>query len=121
MHRDMNHRSTSHRILSLSAAVYLSAAVLGCAENRDPRLVGDDRPSTNPTFIPGYFELTRHGTIYVMGSTESFENVRQGNLPPRTIRRFSSRGVPVIIEANDSGLEYRLLNEFEKRHGLSSK
>src|SRR5687768_8498308 len=102
-----------------STMLYLAVLLWGCANSDNYGPVGDDRPSTNPSFIPGYFELTRHGTTYVMGSTESFEYVRQGTLPPRTMRRFSSRGTPVIIEASETGLEYRLLNEYEKRHGLS--
>ena len=108
------------RLLVIASAVLIGMAG-GCASGGDLGTVGDDRPSTNPSFVPGYYEVTKGGDTYVLGSSESYDNLRLGNPPKRLVRRFSAKGTPVFFEANDAGLEWRLMNEFEKRHGLTQR
>lgn len=67
----------------------------------------------------GYYEIREPNAIYVVGSLESADKIRAGESLDRVVSSFSAKGQPLIFEANDRGLEYRLKAEYDRRHGLS--
>ena len=67
-----------------------------------------------------YYEATREGRIYVMGSPETAADFRKGGHLPytRTILGAGPKGETVVIESEKKGnkLADRLEKEFRKRH-----
>ena len=83
-------------------------------DREDPALRG------HPASRPAYYEVKHEGAVYVLGNLASYERARdEGNFPARTVKRNSAGGTPVYVEADDYGMEHRLMAEYSRRHGLS--
>jgi hypothetical protein len=102
------------------------AGLVGCVRHEtDRELLGGDSI--------GYYEWPDRdrGVVYVVGSLSSYEKIKAGQTSATTRsapmlqfageRRFSSGGQAVLFETNGSGLANRLMAEYDRRHGLSSR
>ena len=69
----------------------------------------------------GYYEIPYQGTVYVLGSIQSRDKLRNGQIPPTAAGGFSLQGQAVLFEMNNAGLSERLMGEYDRRHGLSSR
>ena len=99
------------------AALLLSCTLTACTRSPDAPTSEDRR--LHPTSRPAYYEVKHEGAIYILGNMASFDRARNGQMPARTVRRNSRGGVPLYFEANDSGMQERLMAEYDRRHGLS--
>jgi hypothetical protein len=85
-------------------------------DSADPGLRG------HPASRPAYYEVKHEGAVYVLGNLASYERARdEGKFPARTVRRNSAAGTPVYIEADEYGMEHRLLSDYNRRHGVSKQ
>ena len=103
----------SRIIIRTALGLVVALLLCGCTPDfasRDPAR-GDD-----PL---GYYEVRQEQGVYVLGSMASAEKAKAGKVPAKTIRRLSRGGVPVYFEVDTAGLEYRLVGEYSRRHGLS--
>jgi hypothetical protein len=112
------------RILMRAAILLLGAAVaaqlLGCAHSQNSSLAkGDTDPLAGDRV--GYYEISHEGVIYVVGSIQSRDKLRNDQIPRTTSGGFSSQGQAVLFETNNAGLAERLMGEYDRRHGLSSR
>jgi len=113
------------RALIRAAIVLLSVVtamqLLGCTHSGDSSSVSSK--DTDPLYGDslGYYEIQHEGTIYVLGSIQSRNNVRADKPPATTTSGFSSRGQPVLFETGPAGLSDRLKSEYHRRHGLSGR
>src|SRR5438067_12080300 len=98
--------------------VALAVCVGGCMHSHDSSL-SDSASDPKRGDVNGYYEQNYEGAVYVVGSIQSLDKLRAGK-PPQTIPGgFSSQGLSVLVETNNSGLSERLMAEYEKRHGLA--
>jgi hypothetical protein len=111
------------RILIRAAVVLLGVAMAaqlaGCTRSSESSSVSakDSDPLRGDQL--GYYELLHEGTVYVVGSIQSFDKLRNGQIPQTTSGGFSSRGQAVLFETDNAGLSNRLKGEYARRHGLS--
>ena len=100
-------------VITLALAVFLPSCTRA-PNSADPARRG------HPASRPAYYEVKHEGAVYVLGNLASYERARdEGKFPARTIKRNSAGGTPVYIEADDHGMEHRLLADYNRRHGLS--
>jgi hypothetical protein len=111
------------RIQILSAilllALTLAAHLSGCTRSHDSLSDTDTDPLRGDRI--GYYEIPYQGVVYVLGSIQSLDKLRDGKPPQTTAGGFSAQGQTVLFETNDAGLTQRLMAEYEKRHGLSTR
>lgn len=100
--------------LRTAGLVLLAATIGACAGRRDADGAGPGWEDTD-----GYYEVPRSNITYVVASLKSVELVRAGKPLPKVVRAFGARGEPVVFEADDAGLEQRLMAEYRKRCGLT--
>jgi len=98
----------------------MAAQLGGCAHSNEPALSPKDTDPLRGDRV-GYYEINHEGTVYVLGSIQSADKLRAGQIPPTTSGGFSSQGQAVLFETNDAGLADRLKGEYARRHGLSSQ
>jgi hypothetical protein len=99
--------------------VALAACADGCRRSQDGSL---SDPALDPKRgdANGYYEQRYEGSIYVLGSIQSLDKLRNGKPPKATGGGFSSQGQSVLFETEGgAGVTERLIAEYEKRHGLS--
>jgi hypothetical protein len=110
------------RILNRAAillfAVATAAQLGGCVRSSDSSISNKNADPLRGDSI-GYYEITHEGTVYVLGSIQSRDKLRNGQIPPTTAGGFSSQGQAVLFETNNAGLSERLMGEYDRRHGLS--
>ena len=106
------------RLAALSLLLLL--ALGGCVRTSSDPSLRDSRTDPLRGDPLGYYEAKRGDSIYVLGSIQSLDAFRAGKVPPTKSAGFSAQGQPVLFETNSSGLEYRLMAEYERRHGLTS-
>jgi hypothetical protein len=104
-----------HTLLAL--ALIATCTLPSCTR---PPNSADPAHRGHPASRPAYYEVKHEGAVYVLGNLASYERARdEGKFPARTIKRNSAGGTPVYIEADDYGMEHRLLADYNRRHGLS--
>jgi len=112
------------RILIQAAVVLLgfamAAQVGGCVRTSDSSLSSKETDPLRGDSV-GYYEVAHEGVVYVVGSIQSRDAVRNGKIPATTPGNFSSQGQSVLFETNNTGLAQRLMGEYDRRHGLSSR
>ncbi|HEV8291521.1 MAG TPA: hypothetical protein VGP94_06340 [Tepidisphaeraceae bacterium] len=112
------------RILIRAAIVLLGVALAaqagGCVRSNEPSISSKDADPLRGDSV-GYYEVPHEGVIYVVGSIQARDRVRNDQLPPTTSGGFSSQGQTVLFETNNTGLAERLMAEYDRRHGLSSR
>ena len=100
--------------------VALAAQLFGCVRSQDSSLSRTDTDPLRGDQI-GYYEISSQGVVYVLGTIQSRDKLRNGQVPPTTSGGFSSQGQAVLFETNNAGLAERLMGEYDRRHGLSSR
>src|SRR5258705_6383936 len=100
--------------------VALAACAGGCMRSHDTSL-SDSATDPKRGDLNGYYEQNHEGAVYVVGSIQSLDKLRDGKPPKTTAGGFSSLGQTVLFETDNTGLTERLMAEYEKRHGLSSR
>jgi|SRR5882672_113543 len=98
--------------------VALAVCVSGCVRSHDSSLA-DSATDPKRGDLNGYYEQNYEGAVYVLGSIQSLDKLRDGKPPKTTAGGFSSQGQAVLFETDNAGLTERLMAEYEKRHGLS--
>jgi hypothetical protein len=98
--------------------VVTAAQVLGCARPSDSSVSSKDSDPLRGDRI-GYYEVSHEGDIYVVGSIQSRDKVRSGQVPTTTSRGLNLQGQAVLFETDNAGLSDRLKAEYSRRHGLS--
>jgi hypothetical protein len=70
----------------------------------------------------GYKEIARDNVIFVVMSPDAVRRVNSGQEPTMKVSAigFGPEGQKVIFEASKDGLENALMQEFEKRHGMTA-
>ena len=101
--------------------VVTATQLLGCTHSSESSSASskDTDPLRGDSL--GYYEIQHEGTIYVLGSIQSRDNVRADKPPATTASGFSSQGQPVLFETGPAGLSERLMSEYHRRHGLSGR
>ena len=102
--------------------VVTAAQLLGCTHSgeQSSSLSGKDTDPLRGDSL-GYYEVQHEGTIYVVGSVQSRDKVREDKLPTTASGGFSSQGQMVLFESGPAGLSERLMAEYGRRHGLSGR
>ena len=112
------------RILIRAAAVLLSVAMAaqlgGCTRSGESSISAKDSVPLRGDQL-GYYEIPYQGTVYVLGTIQSRDKLKNGQAPPTTSGGFSSQGQAVLFETDNAGLADRLKGEYARRHGLSSR
>jgi len=112
------------RILMRAAVVLLSVAMAaqlgGCTRSGESSISAKDSDPLRGDQL-GYYEIPYQGTVYVLGTIQSRDKLRNGQVPPTTSGGFSSQGQAVLFETDSAGLSDRLKGEYARRHGLSSR
>ena len=112
------------RILNRAAILLFAAAMTaqlgGCVHSNDISASTKETAPLRGDSV-GYYEIPYQGTVYVLGSIQSRDKLRNGQIPPTTAGGFSSQGQAVLFETNNVGLSQRLMGEYDRRHGLSSR
>ncbi|HEV8607275.1 MAG TPA: hypothetical protein VGQ99_18190 [Tepidisphaeraceae bacterium] len=108
-----------HLLAILLFALALAAHLTGCTRSHDSLSDTDTDPLHGDRI--GYYEVPYQGVVYVLGSIQSLDKLRDGKPPQTTAGGFSSQGQSVLFETNNAGITQRLMAEYEKRHGLSSR
>jgi hypothetical protein len=108
---------------SIRAAIVLlcvgvAAQVGGCMRSSESSISSKDADPLHGDSL-GYYEVQHEGTIYVVGSIQSRDKIRNDKLPATTSEGFSSQGQAVLFETDDAGLSQRLKAEYDRRHRLS--
>jgi hypothetical protein len=101
--------------------VVVAAQVGGCMRSSDSSSVSSKDADPMHGDSLGYYEVQHEGTIYVVGSIQSRDKIRNDKLPATTSGGFSSQGQAVLFETDEAGLSQRLMAEYDRRHGLSSR
>ena len=101
--------------------VGVTAQLLGCMRSSESSSVSSKEADPLHGDSLGYYEVQHEGTIYVVGSIQSRDKIRNDKLPATTSGGFSSKGQAVLFETDDTGLSQRLMAEYDRRHGLSSR
>lgn len=112
---------TAIRTALVLLCVVAAAQLLGCTRSGESSSISskDTDPLRGDSL--GYYEIQHEGTIYVVGSVQSRDQVRAGKVPTTTASGFSSQGQPVLFETGPAGLSERLMSEYSRRHGLSGR
>jgi hypothetical protein len=87
--------------------------VIGGCAGRSSTVEGDEKRDIN-----AYYEVHREGTLYVLGSMGSVNKLQAGKPPANVIPSHSRTGETIEFEDNGSGLSYRLMAEYDRRHGI---
>ena len=113
---------TAIRTALVLLCVVAAAQLLGCTRSSEESssLSSKDTDPLRGDSL-GYYEVPHEGTIYVVGSVQSRDQVRAGKLPATTASGFSSQGQPVLFETGPAGLSERLMGEYSRRRGLSGR
>jgi hypothetical protein len=100
-------------IVLLSVAVAMAA--IGCTHSDDSSLSSARTDPKHGEQI-GYYEVPHEDVIYVLGSIQSRDALRNGKVPPTTRSGFSTQGQSVLFETDHAGLAERLMAEYDRRH-----
>jgi hypothetical protein len=95
--------------------VVAAAQVGGCMRSSESSSSSKDADPLHGDSL-GYYEVQHEGTIYVVGSIQSRDKIRNDKLPTTTSGRFSSQGERVLFETGPAGLSERLMAEYDRRH-----
>jgi len=96
--------------------VVTAAQLFGCTRSSESSSLSskDTDPLRGDSL--GYYEIPHEGTIYVVGSVQSRDLVREDKVPETTLGGFSSQGQTVLVETGPAGLSERLKAEYNRRH-----
>jgi len=108
------------RAAILLCGVAMAAQLGGCVRSGESSASSRNADPLRGDGI-GYYEISHEGTVYVLGSIQSRDKLRNGQIPPTTAGGFSSQGQAVLFETSNPGLSERLMGEYDRRHGLSSR
>ena len=111
---------TTMRIVTHAAIMLLcvvtAAQLFGCTRSGESSSLSskDTDPLRGDSL--GYYVVQHEGTIYVVGSIQSRDKLREDKLPATTLGGFSSQGQTVLVETGPAGLSERLMAEYNRRH-----
>ena len=113
---------TIFRAAIVLLSVVTAAQLIGCTRSSEQSssLSSKDTDPLRGDSL-GYYEVPHEGTIYVVGSVQSRDKVRDDKLPATTAGGYSSQGQAVLFETGPAGLSERLMAEYERRHRLSGR
>ena len=100
--------------------VAVATQVNGCTRSGESSLADKETDPLRGDSV-GYYEIPHEGVIYVVGSIQSRDKIRAGQIPETTSGGFSAQGQTVLFEMDKAGLTERLKAEYARRHGLSSR
>jgi len=98
------------RILNRAAillfGVAMAAQLGGCVRSSESSVSNKQTDPLRGDSL-GYYEIPYQGTVYVLGSIQSRDKLRNGQVPKTTSGGFSSQGQAVLFETNNAGLSSR--------------
>lgn len=104
-------------LLVVVFAILAACLLPSCTRSPD---TGARDSRIHPASRPAYFEVKHEGAVYVLGNLASYERARDhGQFPARTVRRNSAGGTPVYFQADEYGMQHRLMADYNRRRGLA--
>ena len=103
----------------LLLGLVMAAQLAGCTRSSESSSLSNKDTDPLRGDQLGYYEVPHEGTIYVVGSVQSRDKVREDKVPTTTAGGFSSQGQTVLFETDNAGLSERLKAEYARRHTMS--